>query len=189
YLRSGGLAQFTADSDALGPPWPELLIATGRHSVAAALLVKKMSGGRTRIVQLQNPVISPRHFDLVIVPRHDELSGPNVMATRGALHRITPEVLREGAERLAPHVAHLARPFISVLIGGSNAAYRLGPGEMAVLANQLASCARDMPVSLLVTPSRRTGDEALRVLKSALAGTPHYLWDMAGENPYFGLLG
>jgi mitochondrial fission protein ELM1 len=189
YLRIGGSAQFAVGSDTLAPPWPDLLIATGRHSIAAALLVKKASGGRTRIVQLQNPVISPRHFDLVIVPRHDGLTGPNVVATRGALHRITPEVLREGAERLAPDVAHLARPFVSVLIGGSNAAYRLGPPEMAVLAGQLASCAHRMGASLLVTPSRRTGEEALGVLNGALAATPHYLWDMKSENPYFGLLG
>jgi uncharacterized protein len=112
-----------------------------------------------------------------------------VVATRGALHRITPQVLHDGAERLAPHVADLARPFISVLIGGSNAAFRLRLPEMAALAGQLASCARQMGASLLVTPSRRTGEDALRVLKDGLAATPHYLWEMQSENPYFGLLG
>jgi len=189
YVRFGGRAQFTRESDALAPPWPDLLIATGRHSVAASLLVKKMSGGRTRNVQLQNPAIGPEHFDLVVVPRHDELSGDNIVSTRGALHRVTPNLLLEGAEKLAPKIVHLARPYVSVLIGGSNAAYRLGKLEMTTLARQLASCARDMKASLLVTPSRRTGEEALRILKAELDGVPHYLWDMEGENPYFGLLG
>ena len=189
YFRIGGLAQFARGSDPLLPPWPDLLIATGRHSVAASLLVKKLSGGRTKTVQLQNPVIAPSHFDLVIVPRHDALTGGNVVSTRGALHRVTPEILREGAELLAPHVAHLARPYAGVLIGGSNAAYRMGPGEMAALARQLASSAREMKASLLITPSRRTGEDNLRILKTELAGVPHYLWDGEGENPYFGLLG
>jgi uncharacterized protein len=189
YLRLGGRAQFAASSDALAPPWPDLLIATGRHSVAASILVKKLSGGRTRNVQLQNPVITSRHFDLVVVPRHDELHGDNIISTRGALHRITPELLQREAVRLAPRFAHLARPYIAVLIGGSNAAYRLGPAEMTPLARRLASVARDLKGSLLVTPSRRTDAECLEILKTEFAAVPHYLWDMRGENPYFGLLG
>src|SRR5258705_7206463 len=41
YFRLGGRAQFTADGDSLAASWPDLLIATGRHSVAASILVKK----------------------------------------------------------------------------------------------------------------------------------------------------
>jgi mitochondrial fission protein ELM1 len=139
YVRTGGRAQFSRGSDKLAPPWPDLLIATGRHSVAASLLVKKLSGGQTKTVQLQNPAISPNHFDLVVVPRHDRLKGKNVVITRGALHRITPESLRNGAERLAFQFMKLNRPYIGVLLGGSNAAYRMGPEEATTLARQLVA--------------------------------------------------
>jgi mitochondrial fission protein ELM1 len=189
FVRFGGRAQFTSDSDPLMPPWPDLLIATGRQSVAASLLVKKLSAGHTRTVQLQNPVIGAQHFDLVVVPRHDDLGGENVVSTRGALHRVTPEILRQGAARLAPQIAHLARPYIGVLIGGANAAYRFAPEQAALLARQLAAAARSLEASLLITPSRRTGGEAIRILQSELTGVPHYFWDMQSENPYFGLLG
>ena len=189
YLRIGGYAQFAPGSDPLLPPWPDLLIATGRHSIAASLLVRRLSGGRTKTVQLQDPAISPSHFDLVVVPRHDRLSGANVVSTRGALHRITPMVLASGAERLQSRVAALPSPYIGVLIGGSNAAYKLGPDEMRPLAQQLAASARAKNASLLITPSRRTDAEALRVLQEALAGLPHFLWDGQGDNPYFGILG
>jgi hypothetical protein len=189
YVRIGGNAQFAQASDPIAPPWPDLLIATGRHSVAASLLVRKLSRGGTKTVQLQNPVIAHSHFDLVVVPRHDQLSGANVVSTRGALHRITPAVLRDGAERLAPRIAALQPPHIGVLIGGSNAAYRLGAEEMQPLARQLAVCAREMNASVLITPSRRTSPEALRVLKDELAHVPHFLWDGEGDNPYFGILG
>jgi mitochondrial fission protein ELM1 len=189
YFRFGGRAQFTPESDSLAAPWPDLLIATGRHSVAASILVKKLSGGKTRNVQLQNPVIAASHFDLVVVPRHDQLQGDNIISTRGALHRITPELLRKGADDLRPEIVHLARPYVSVLIGGSNAAYRLGPTEMTKLSRELAAVARDRKASLLVTPSRRTDEECLAILKAELAAVPHYLWDGRSENPYFGLLG
>jgi len=189
YFRMGGHLQFAGSSDALAPPWPNLLIATGRHSIVASLWVKKWSRGRTWTVQLQNPAIALKHFDLVIAPEHDRLHGENVISTRGALHRVTPKLLRGGAERLKPELVHLPRPYIGVLIGGANAAYRLGADELAALANGLAACARAMEASLIVTPSRRTGQENLRLLKSALSRVPHYLWDMTGDNPYFGILG
>jgi mitochondrial fission protein ELM1 len=97
--------------------------------------------------------------------------------------------LREGADKLAPRVAHLPRPYIAVLIGGANAAYRLGTAEMASLATQLVSCARAMSAGLLVTASRRTGEENVQILKEKLSGLPHFLWNGEGDNPYFGLLG
>jgi uncharacterized protein len=192
YLRIGGRLQFAPGSDALVPPWPDLLIATGRQSVAAALYVRQASaraGRRALTVQLQNPAIAPSHFDLVVVPRHDRLSGANIIATRGALNRITPAVLAEAAARLAPKIAHLARPYVAVLIGGSNAAYRFHATDAARLGGKLCVAARAHSASLLVTPSRRTGAAQLRAFAEAIAEMPHYLWDGTGENPYFGILG
>jgi uncharacterized protein len=189
YFRWGGRMQFASDSDALRPPWPDLLIATGRHSVAASILVKRLSRGKTRTVQIQNPVVSLKHFDLVVAPRHDEISGDNVVVTRGALHRVTPWMLREGVEHLAWRLQHLRRPYISVLIGGSNNVYRLGVEEMQSLASRLAQCTRAMNGSLIITPSRRTGAGNRDILKEALIDVPHYLWTGMGENPYFGVLG
>jgi mitochondrial fission protein ELM1 len=192
YLRWGGRLQFTRGSDSLAAPWPNLLIATGRHSVAASILVRRANAEGippTRTVQIQDPVVDPVLFDLVIAPRHDGLGGRNIVTTMGALHRITPEKLRAGAARLAPRIAALSPPFISVLIGGSNGAYRFGPAEMTPLAARLRDAARAMGASLLITPSRRTDAQSLRILRDALAELPHFLWDGTGENPYFGLLG
>ena len=39
------------------PPWPDLLIATGRTSLLASLHIKKASRGRTFTVQIQKPVV------------------------------------------------------------------------------------------------------------------------------------
>ena len=189
YFRLGGRLQFTADSDPLKPPWPDLLIATGRHSVSASILVRRLSRGKTRTVQIQNPAVSTRLFDLVVTPRHDNLTGGNVVVTRGALHRVTPVMLKEGAEQLAWRLQHLKRPYISVLIGGSNNVYRLDSDTMRSLAARLAACARALNASLIITPSRRTGEANREILKDALVDVPHYLWTGQGDNPYFGLLG
>ena len=59
----------------------------------------------------------------------------------------------------------------------------------AVLAKQLAAAAKAHSASLLITPSRRTGEDNLRIFERELAGVPHFLWDGQGDNPYFGMLG
>ncbi len=58
---------------------------------------------------------------------------------------------------------------------------------MTRLGEQLAALAAQ-GVGIAITPSRRTGEAALRALRERLAGVPHYFWDGSAENPYFGLL-
>jgi len=193
FLRHGLSMAFSEEGDPVGPPWPDILIATGRASVPASLYAKRASraaGGReTFTVQLQNPVIDTSRFDLVVVPRHDALTGKNVMTTRGALHRVTPALLKSEAEKFLPQVAGLPTPRIAVLIGGTNAVYQLTPREMIPLTMQLAEMAKFTGGSLMVTPSRRTGEANLAILQAGLHNIPCYIWDGQGANPYYGMLG
>jgi mitochondrial fission protein ELM1 len=175
------------NSDALAPPWPDLLISAGRICAAAALAVKRASGGRTFLAQIQDPHLGRAKFDLLVVPAHDPARGGKVVVTRGAVHHVTPERLAEAGRRFAPLVAHLPRPRIAVLIGGSNRVYHLDDAQIATIAAQLAALARD-GAGLLVTPSRRTGAAGERLLRDALTGTPSFLWDGSGDNPYFAFL-
>jgi len=172
---------------ALAPPWPELVIATGRQSVPASLYVKRKNPP-TRRVQIQNPGISPQHFDLVIAPMHDNLRGANVIQTIGALHRAAPERLAEEARLIEPRIAALPRPVIGVLIGGANGVYRFGIEEARSLATEIGRHAAASGGSAIVTPSRRTGDANIAALRAALGATPGFVWDGAGANPYFGIL-
>ena len=188
YVRLGGGAQFARHGDPLVPPWPDIVIASGRQSVAAALWVKKRSGGRTIAVQVQNPGIAQRRFDLIIAPEHDRLAGANVLSTRGALHRVTPAMLARNAELWSSRFSVLPRPYIAVLMGGSNGVYRLGAEDATKLAVNLKNCTKHLGGSLLMTPSRRTGQEAIAALAAGVRGLPFFLWDMQGENPYFALL-
>jgi mitochondrial fission protein ELM1 len=188
FLRHGLSFAHSADGDAIAPPWPDLLIATGRASIPASLYARRASGRKTFTVQLQNPVIDPSRFDLVVVPRHDALMAPNVMTTRGSLHRVSPEMLQREREKLAPHITHLPAPRIAVLIGGSNSVYQLTPREMQPLVEQLANLPDVMDGSLMVTPSRRTGEDNLAILQKALKDKLAYVWNGQGANPYYGML-
>ncbi len=187
-LRWGNAWANAAGSDPIAPPWPDVLIATGRQSVASSLAVRRAHPATFR-VQIQDPGIPPSRFDLVVVPRHDRLRGPNVLVTRGALHRVTPAVTAAAAARLGPRWAHLPRPLVAVLVGGNNGAYTMTAAAAAQLGDNLARLARESGAGLLVTPSRRTGAANEAILRDCLAGLPAEIWDGSGENPYFAYLG
>jgi mitochondrial fission protein ELM1 len=193
YLRFGlGFAHSDA-GDKLLPPWPDLLIASGRASVPASLYVRSVSQRngprRTFTVQVQDPVIRPTYFDLVVTPVHDGLCGANVISTLGSLHRLTREKLADAAVDFRSRIAHLPRPYIAVLFGGPSRAYELTKHETIGIVAKLNKLARETGGTLLVTPSRRTGEDNLRILKSGFGTIPSYVWDMESPNPYWGILG
>lgn len=190
YIRLP-LALSYDDVTALQPPWPHLLIATGRQSVQASLFVRRMSrrsGSPSVTVQIQNPAISPRHFDLVITPAHDHLTGENVLTTLGALHRITPQKLDEAMPLFLSRIGPLPRPYTVVLLGGTNGSYQFSSQDMQDLAQGIVTAVRESHGSVLVTPSRRTSPAHLSLLQRSLAEFPTFIWDGAGDNPYFGML-
>ncbi len=183
------LATLAPGGGSLVPPWPGILIACGRRTAAPALAVRRASHGASFTIQIQDAKIAPRRFDLVVVPQHDRLRGPNVLTSRGALNRVTAQRLTAAAERLAPQLGHLPRPRVAVLVGGPSKAYRMPPRVVHNLAGQLAALARDQGAGLMITASRRTGRENETILRSGLAAAPGVFWDGRGDNPYFGYLG
>ena len=189
HLWLGALYAPGPNGDDLSPPWPDLLIATGRQTVALSIAIKRRAGDRVFTVQIQNPVIKATRFDLVATPRHDRLSGENVIVTEGALHRVTPERLADEAEHFNGRLAGLGRPLVAVLIGGSNRQYRMTRQSTKTLAGGLARLARDHGAGLMVTASRRTGAENEAMLRQRLNAVSAEIWDGKGRNPYFGYLG
>lgn len=176
-------------SDPLEPPWPDVLITGGRRPGGLSMAIKRASGGRTFTIQLQDPYVNLSKFDLAITPRHDHCRGANVVEMLGALHHITPQRLAEHAARLAPTVAHLPRPLVAVMIGGTNRCYKLTPEVGYDIGERLAAMARTTGAGLMVSTSRRSGPELTAAIKARLRDVPAVMWEGQGENPYFAYLG
>jgi hypothetical protein len=175
------------DEATLSPPWPDLVVGCGRNAAMPALAIRRASGGRTLAAQIQDPGVGHREFDLLVVPEHDRLRGPQVIVTRGAVHRVTRARLAAESSRF-PVLAAMPRPILSVLIGGANKAYRLTLRRVGEIAEALADVLRSQGGSALVTPSRRTGAAGIALLRNRLENLPAAIWDGCGENPYFAYL-
>ncbi len=182
------LARLAEGSDRLDPPWPDVVISCGKVAAPLAASLRRASGGRVKAAHIQNPLMPVQRFDVVVAPRHDRVSGDNVVSTIGAVHPVTPQKLAEAAPRWAPVFSDLPRPLVGVLVGGSNGRFVLDGPTMRDFAAGLAALARQHGAGLVVTPSRRTGKENEAVLAQALSGLPAFIWDGKGENPYLGIL-
>ncbi|MDD9901446.1 MAG: mitochondrial fission ELM1 family protein, partial [Alphaproteobacteria bacterium] len=165
WLRWGHRFALDAGSDLVTPPWPDVLIASGRKSIGIALDIKKRSP-KTFLVQVQDPRIGAEAFDLVVVPEHDPLRGDNVMVTKGALHGVTPVALEQAGAAWRDKLAHLPSPRVAVLIGGTSRAHQM----TLTAAKGLVEDVQRIGGGLMVTASRRTGAENLAFLRDTLKG-------------------
>lgn len=172
-------------SEAVRAPLPDLVIGCG--GMAAAVLAA-LRGRARPVVQVQNPRMAIDRFDLIVANNHDELTGPNVILSRTALHRVTPERLAAEADLWRDRLADLSRPLVAVLLGGSNGRYRLDVASGGQLAADLAAMIRRDKVGMMVTPSRRTDPAVTALITAAIAPLGGRVWDGTGDNPYFGML-
>jgi len=180
-----------ARSDALEPPWPDLVIAAGRRTAPVALWIREQSRGRTRLVQLgRKGGDAADRFDLVATPAYCRLfPHPRRVETCAPLHSATPARIAEARERWRERLGALPAPRIAVLVGGNSGQYRIDAAQAKRLGAEAARMARELGGSILATTSRRTGRAATAAFCNELgpdafvhrAGDP-------GENPYLGLL-
>ncbi len=184
--RLFGPAWLTLGSNAFAPPWPRLFIGCGRAAIALSLYLRRVDA-KTFRVQTQDPRIDPALFDLVVPPLHDGLSGSNVFPILGSPNRITREALEGAAKRFAARYERLPSPRAGVLVGGRTRGHELTPEHIDRLGGALLDLTKS-GASLMVTVSRRTGEENAARLRGALAGAAADFAGGTGDNPYLGIL-
>ena len=156
----------------LDPPWPDAVVAIGRWSVPVARAIKARSGGQTKIIFLGNPRVDLRHFDLVVATRDYLIpSAENVVvAPLPVLTPLTTE--RTGITESV--LASMPHPRTLVLVGGPVKYWRLAGDELGRAIAQLAATANERGGSIMVSPSQRTPDALIDMVRDALSGADHF---------------
>ncbi|HVE20886.1 MAG TPA: mitochondrial fission ELM1 family protein [Acidocella sp.] len=178
-------ARWAVEGAAFAEPLPPVVMGAGGAGARVAAALRRPG---VKTVAIQHPRMALDKFDLVMAARHDGISGDNVVVTRTALHRVTPARLAAEAIAWAPFFAPFRRPLVAVLLGGSNGRYRFDPPQARDLAAQFAAMMERDRVGLVITPSRRTDPDVVKILQEALLPRGAWIWDGSGENPYFGML-
>ncbi len=173
---------FGKPSGQFAPPWPDIALATGRLSIPAIRAVRKASP-KTFTVVIQDPRTGPGTADLIAVPRHDRLTGGNVIHTLTAPHSFPPERLADLRKSQPPEIAALPGTRVSVILGGPNAIYTFPETAVRSLAGSLASLS-ELKTSFMISASRRTPPALLDAVLEATKGSKRIVWKGKGDNPY-----
>jgi len=175
--------RFGEPGSQFAPPWPDIAISLGRGSVPYMRALRRRAGPATFTVVMQDPKTGLGTADMIWVPEHDRLRGPNVFTTLTAPHSFTAKRLTELRRAMPAAIAALPRPRVAVILGGKNAVYKFRDEDDARLARSLRSLGR-LGVSFLITPSRRTHERLRTVVEQATRDSPRIFWDGLGPNPY-----
>lgn len=172
-----------ADRSDFAPPWPELVISSGRR---AAPVSRWLRARGARTVHTMRPGFGARDFDLLVIGSLDSpVPAANVMIIQGSAHRLTPAALA-AAPADFPDLAVLPSPRVALVLGGPVRSEGMEPEVAARIARQAAG----LGASVMATTSRRTGVTAAEAVANALSDVPHHLhrWGAAGSNPYRAML-
>jgi mitochondrial fission protein ELM1 len=179
----------SAESDRIAPPWPDLIVSSGRRSALIAREARRRSGGTPLLVHVQDPRAGSGAFDLIVAMDHDRVQGPNVVRVATALHDVTPARLAEAAEAWRGRLAGLKRPLIGVIVGGPAGRAPFGLAEGRALLAKVQAMQAASGGGVAVVPSRRTPDEVLALFaEAAKADADLWVWNREGDNPYLGVL-
>lgn len=178
-----GQALGAAFAEALAQP-PTLAIGCGRQAALATRLLRRAG---SRVIQILDPRLDPRHWDRLIVPMHDPLRGDNVIPMLGSLHEVDDLWLAQARHDFPP-LAASAMPRIALLVGGPGKHWAMADDAFRAALSQLRQAVAAAGGSLLVTASRRTPPGWRTMLGEAGA---NLVWcsEDDGPNPYRGLLG
>ncbi|HEX2859512.1 MAG TPA: ELM1/GtrOC1 family putative glycosyltransferase [Alphaproteobacteria bacterium] len=188
--------------------WPDarvgVVIGTGWDGSRILARLKK-ERPQLFTIQLMRPAAwtRPADYDVVSFPQHDVggvwKPGPNVIVTAGATNRVTPAMLAREADRWSGRLKGCREPRLAVMIGGSTKRSTMTEKQVKHLLDSTLHWAANNGGSLLVSTSRRTGEELTRFARERLENQPRdakavpfHFWSPDDphhrDNPYFAYL-
>ena len=94
-----------------------VLISCGRKSVIPSVYLKNKYKNKIINIHIQNPKVSLNNFDFIVVPEHDGLTGKNVLTSKGAIHYLTNDELKQNESYLKSRVDN-QKKIVTFVIGG-----------------------------------------------------------------------
>ena len=191
-------------SDNLDLDLPDVVVCAGRRLSSVALYIKKKTNGKALVINIMNPNLPFKYFDILILPKHDNTSKfllkDNIIQTNGSLSIINKEKTKNESNKWSPFFKEYKKPLVALMIGGDTKDYKFDPQEFGIMISNLSNIVNKLSGSLLITTSRRTSDECVKEIKRKL-NCDYYFYDWKIENnanntqkselgnPYSALLG
>ena len=145
----------------------DIIISCGRKSVIPSIYLKKNSNKKIINIHIQNPKVSFNNFNYIIAPEHDEISGKNVISSKGALHYLTIEEIEKSRDYLQ-NKSNTKKDILTLILGGPTKYYNYSTQNIKSIFSNIKNLTEKNNLHLIVIPSNRTPLETVSLAKSEL---------------------
>ena len=163
WLKSVGVRYWKYDNEST------LFISAGSRAAPFCLALAKATHNKCAVIMTPS-ILGTKSFNYAIVPEHDKpnLKDGNVITTLGAPNHIYAPALKEIASSFFAGKNLEGRKVIALLIGGSDANYKITPRWVKNLLEPLQGV---HDAKFMITTSRRTGSDVERTIEEIFAGS------------------
>ena len=165
----------------------DLIISCGRKSVIPSIYLKQNSRKQIYNIHIQDPKINFKLFDFIIAPEHDEISGSNVISTKGAIHYLNRSEILSNSEYLKSLIKTDKRKFFSLILGGPTKYYEYSKENIENIFNKLRNLIQKEDLQLVVIPSMRTPKNIIQFAKEFF-GENHTVIEQVDKKAYLSAL-
>ena len=164
-----------------------VVISCGRKSVIPSIYLKQNSRKQIYNIHIQDPKINFKLFDFIIAPEHDEISGSNVISTKGAIHYLNKSEIVSNSEYLKSLIKTDKRKIFSLILGGPTKYYEYSKENIEKIFNKLSNLIQKEDFQLVVIPSMRTPKNTIQFAKEFF-GENHTVIEQVDKKAYLSAL-
>tara|TARA_B100000686_G_scaffold306909_1_gene346693 strand:- start:334 stop:1272 length:939 start_codon:yes stop_codon:yes gene_type:complete len=142
----------------------DVIISCGRKSVIPSIVLKKNSNKKIINIHIQNPKVSLQNFDIVVIPDHDSIKGPNVLVSKGAIHYLTLDEINQAKDYLENKMEK-EKDVVTLILGGPTKYYNYSNKNIIQIFSKINKQIYEKNLQLVVIPSNRTPEKIIQFAK------------------------
>ncbi len=145
----------------------DIIISCGRKSVIPSIYLKKSSKKKVFNIHIQDPKVSLGNFDLVIAPEHDNLKEKNVITSKGAIHYLTLDEIKNNHNYLSDRL-NKNHECLLLVLGGPNKYYDYEDQNLINIFGIIKKILNNNNLQAIVIPSMRTPKKTINLANEHL---------------------
>ena len=164
----------------------DIIISCGRKSVVPSIYLKKNSQKKIINIHIQDPKVNLKHFDIIVTPEHDGVTGNNVISSRGAIHYLTEQEISFSKDYLIGRLDN-KKNYLGLIIGGPNKYYNYSNQIIKRVLLKVKKISELNKLQVIAIPSIRTPKNII-TMTSEILGENHIAINEVDKRAYLSTL-
>ena len=164
----------------------DIIISCGRKSVVPSIYLKKNSQKKIINIHIQDPKVNLKHFDIIVTPEHDGVTGDNVISSKGAIHYLTEQEISSSKDYLIDRLDN-KKNYLGLIIGGPNKYYNYSNQIIERVLLKVKKISELNKLQVIAIPSIRTPKNIITMI-SEILGENHIAINEVDKRAYLSTL-